>query len=98
MVAENDIPHHSLVVIWRSMNTKSDREIRAAAKVLAALAPGTVDVVLAPGEGMADGGNPSSIATAKVPPDLRTPNSEFWVVIDRDTLEIVRGERMEKTR
>jgi len=80
------------------MSTESERQIRAVAKVIAALAPGTIDILLAAGEDMADGGIRQSLPAETVPPDLRSPNSEFIVVVDRDSLDIVGVERLEKSR
>ena len=54
--------------------------IRAA--VLAVLTSSTIRVVLAPGEGQADGGIHCDLATELVPSALRFPGTKLWVELD----------------
>jgi hypothetical protein len=42
-----------------------------------------VRVVLAPGEGQADGGIPCDLALELVAPPLRLPGTKLWVELDR---------------
>ena len=87
-----------IIVIWEEMDRERDREIRARARVLGVLSPGTIDVIVAPGVGLADGGVQHKIPLDMVPVDLRLPNSEFLLVLDRVRHRFTRVERLEKTR
>ncbi|MFT3686966.1 MAG: hypothetical protein QM783_18935 [Phycisphaerales bacterium] len=51
----------------------------APAVVLAVLRRETVEVVLHPGEGMADGGVRIEVPAELVPRELRVPNTRLWV-------------------
>jgi len=54
------------------------------AEVLAVLSSGTVRVVLAPGEGLADGGIPYELPLHLLPAELRLPGTKLWVELDRE--------------
>jgi len=57
---------------------------RVPARVLACLSRDTITVILYPNVGLADGGSKITLPIEAVPPDLRMPNSEFYVVFDRE--------------
>jgi hypothetical protein len=63
------------------MNFREPRPIRA--EVLAVLSKSTIRVVLAPGEGQADGGIPCELAIDVVPAALRFPGTKLWVELDQ---------------
>jgi hypothetical protein len=60
------------------------------ARVLACLNTNRITVVVCPGQGLADGGVPYEIESSLIPLDLRIPNSEFFILIRKDTSEIVK--------
>jgi hypothetical protein len=68
--------------------------LKAPAKVLGCLRPGYLTVIVGHGLGMADGGIPYDVPVDLVPPDLRMPNSEFTVVLDRTVGRLVGVERL----
>jgi hypothetical protein len=57
--------------------------LKAPVKVLGCLRPGYLTVIVGQGLTMADGGIPYDVPVDLVPLDLRMPNSEFTVVLDR---------------
>ena len=68
---------------------KEDRElphrstpIRVAVRVIDTLTRDSIRVVVGPGMGMLDGGSEQTWPLSKVPTDLRSPNTEFWLVKD----------------
>ena len=67
------------------------------ARVLACLNNNRITVVLFPDQGLADGGIPHEIDSSLIPFDLRMPNSEFLLLMRKDTGEFVkvlrRGEK-----
>jgi hypothetical protein len=65
------------------MRNDPETILEAPAKVLACLRPGYLTVLVGHGLGQADGGIPHEVPMGLVPFDLRMPNSEFTVVIDR---------------
>lgn len=70
------------------LDKKSDNEsqfLRAPARVLGCLEAGTVTVIVCPGNGHVNGGVPVILPVELIPFDLRMPNSEFDVVLDRKT-------------
>jgi hypothetical protein len=71
-------------------------------RVLACLNSNRLTVVLRPDQGLADGGVPCEIDAVFVPLDLRMPNSEFVLVMRRDTDEVVnvlrKGESLDDSR
>lgn len=75
------------------MNTPLPPVIKTPAKVLGCLRPGYLTVFLGYGVGMMDGGIPTDIPIDLVPSDLRMPNSEFIVVLDRVNSQITGVER-----
>ena len=84
---------------------KNDRPIPChvvPVRVLACLRTNRLTVFLCPGQGMADGGIPLEIENSIVPFDLRMPNSEFFLLMRRDTDEIVKvlrvGEELDDDR
>ena len=64
------------------------------ARVLACLNSSRITVIACPGQGLADGGVPVEIESSLVPLDLRTPNSEFSLLLRKDTGEIVKVMRL----
>ena len=75
------------------MSSEPERLIKVPAKVLACLRPGYLTAFVGYGLGMANGGIPTDIPMDLVPFDLRTPNSEFTVVLDRTNGQFVAVER-----
>ena len=75
------------------MTTPPARLIKVPAKVLACLRPGYLTVFVGYGLRMANGGMPDDIPMDLVPFDLRMPNSEFTVVMDRTNGRFVGVER-----
>jgi len=75
------------------MRSEPDTILKAPAKVLACLRPGYLTVFVGHGLGMADGGIPHEVPMDLVPFDLRMPNSEFTVVIDRTNGQFIGVER-----
>ncbi|CAN5871006.1 hypothetical protein BH23PLA1_BH23PLA1_35900 [soil metagenome] len=75
------------------MGIDSETIIKAPAKVLACLRPGYVTAAIGAGLGLADGGIPTEIPMHLLPMDLRMPNAEFTVLLDRRTGEIRTIER-----
>jgi hypothetical protein len=67
--------------------------LKARAKALACLRPGYLTVLLGYGLGMSDGGVPFDVPMDDVPSDLRLPNSEFTVVMDRTNGSFIAIER-----
>lgn len=59
---------------------------RAPVRVLGRLSEGTIRVLVWPGKGMADGGIPMEFPLEVIPPDLRTPNTEFFVIFAGDAI------------
>lgn len=49
-----------------------------------------ITVIVCPGQGLADGGIPYELESSLIPVDLRMPNSEFWLLMRKDTNEIVK--------
>lgn len=75
------------------MSSEPANTLKAPAKVCACLRLGYLTVFVGDGLGMADGGIPHDIAMDLVPSDLRMPNSEFTVVINRTTGRVIGVER-----
>lgn len=75
------------------MSSEPDNTLKAPARVCACLRLGYLTVFIGYGLGMADGGIPHDIAIDLVPFDLRMPNSEFTVVLDRTTGRFIGVER-----
>lgn len=67
--------------------------LKAPAKVLACLRPGYLTVFIGYGLGMAEGGISHEVKVEIIPFDLRFPNSEFTVVMDRASGRIIGVER-----
>jgi hypothetical protein len=67
--------------------------LKAPAIVLGYVSPNYLRVVVMPGVGMVDGGIQHDLPLEIVPPDLRMPNSEFTVLLDRTTKQFVGVER-----
>ena len=74
-----------------------DTILKAPAKVLGLLRPGYLKVIVLSGYGMADGGIHHDIPLEIVPPDLRLPNSEFTLLLDRSVGRFVGVERRNTT-
>jgi hypothetical protein len=53
-----------------------------------------ITVIACPGQGLADGGVPIEIESSLIPFDLRMPNSEFMLLVRKDTSEIVKVLRL----
>jgi hypothetical protein len=75
------------------MSDLPEHVLKAPAKVLACIRPGYLTVFVGYGLGMADGGISTDVPMDLVPFDLRMPNSEFTVVIDRTDGRIIGVER-----
>jgi hypothetical protein len=67
--------------------------LKAPAKVLGCLRPGYLTVFVGHGIGMANGGMPVDVPMDRVPFNLRMPNSEVTVVIDRTNERFIGVER-----
>lgn len=78
------------------MDRRNENLLKAPAKVFACLQSGFIRVIVWPGVGMADGGIPHDIPVELIPIDLRLPNSEFTLVLDRVTSRFVGIERKTK--
>ncbi len=61
--------------------------------VLAALAPGTIDIILFPGHGQADGGIRITVPLERVALDARTPNTNVEVVFGEGKREVIEVRR-----
>ncbi len=57
--------------------------------------PGILQVLVGPGMGMLDGGIPTEIPMQTVPPELRTPNTEFTLVRDPGDDDFIEVEPIE---
>ncbi|MDJ0747208.1 MAG: hypothetical protein QNJ32_28230 [Xenococcaceae cyanobacterium MO_167.B27] len=69
------------------------KEIKALTKVIGLSSyPGSIRVILGYGYAFADGGIEDDIKIECIPQDLRMPNSEFMLVWDKYTGEIIRVE------
>ena len=68
---------------------------RYPARVLGCLRPGHLTVLVAYGQGMADGGIPLDVPMEIVPSDLRMPNSEFIVLFGQGDPRSIAVERSE---
>ncbi len=70
--------------------------------VLACLNTNRITVIAHPDQGMADGGVPMEVECSLIPLDLRIPNSEFLLLMRKDTDEIVKvlrvGEEVDGAR
>lgn len=72
------------------------KEIKALTKVIASLHLGFLRVIVGYGYGHVDGGVETDIKSDRIPQDLRIPNSEFILVWNKETGEIIRVERLNK--
>jgi hypothetical protein len=72
--------------------------IKAPAVVLGSLNPNYIRVIVLPRVGMVDGGVQHDLPLEIVPPDLRMPNTEFMVLLDRTTKQFVGVERRASTQ
>lgn len=68
---------------------------RCHAKVLGCLRSGWLEVIVGPGIGMLDGGIPTEIPMDLVPFNLRTPNTEFILVYDKNSHRYVAVEEID---
>lgn len=68
---------------------------RCHAKVLGCLRSGWLEVAVGPGIGMLDGGIPTEIPIDIVPIGLRTPNTEFILVYDKNAHRCVAVEQID---
>ena len=71
-------------------------KIRALTKVIASLYPGYLRVIVGYGYGHLDGGEPRDISVKNIPFDLRMPNSQFILVMNRKTGETINVEKIER--
>ena len=62
-------------------NTDQGRIQTIPARLLAALTPGYIQIIMCPNQGLADGGIPVDIPLALVPAELRMPNTELSVTL-----------------
>lgn len=60
----------------------SERRPFTRAEVLAVLSKETIRLILAPGEGLADGGIHCDVQLNLVPSALRLPGTRLWVQLD----------------
>jgi hypothetical protein len=72
--------------------------LKAPARVLGYVRPNYLRVIVLPGVGMVDGGIQHDLPLEIVPPDLRMPNTEFIVLLDRTTKQFVGVERRVTTQ
>jgi hypothetical protein len=75
------------------MSNDPETILKAPARVLACLRPGYLTVLVGSGYGMADGGIPHELPMDLMPFDLRMPNSEFTVLLDRASGRFIGVER-----
>jgi hypothetical protein len=75
------------------MSREPESPIEAPVKMLACLRPGCLTVFVGYGLGMENGGIPTDVPMDLVPVDLRMPNSEFTVVLDRTSGQFIAVER-----
>ena len=59
--------------------------------VFARLTDASIRIVLFPGSGQADGGIPVEVPIELIPPDLRMPNTQLEVVLERATERVLAG-------
>ena len=59
------------------------------ARTAASFSPGTIRILVGADHGQLNGGVPFEVDADLVPPDCRIPNTEFYVIYDRDELQIV---------
>jgi hypothetical protein len=71
------------------------QQSRIWARVIGCITPGFVDVILGAGVGMLDGGVRTQIPIDLVPFALRTPNTEFVVVVDHQAHQFLAVEPLE---
>ena len=69
-------------------------DIKALTKVIASLYPGYIRVIIGYSYGHIDGGFTRDISIKNIPQDLRMPNSEFILVMNRKTSETIRIKRL----
>jgi len=69
-------------------------EIKALTKVIASLHPGFLRVIVGYGYSHIQGGVSKDISIKNIPQDLRMPNSEFVLIWNRKTYEIIGVERI----
>lgn len=72
------------------------KEIKALIKVIASLHPGSLRVIIGYGYVYINGGIEENIKSDRIPQDLRIPNSEFILVWNNETGEIIKVERLNK--
>ncbi|MGK7952845.1 MAG: hypothetical protein AB4368_29655 [Xenococcaceae cyanobacterium] len=70
------------------------KEIKALTKVIASLHPGSLRVIIGYGYSHADGGIEENLKSDRIFHDLTIPNSEFILVWNQETGEIIRVERL----
>jgi hypothetical protein len=68
----------------------TDHIYEVLARVIYVPTKDTIQILLAPGQGMADGGIPTNIPLKLVPFELRTPNTRLQVSIVNDEITSVR--------
>jgi len=68
---------------------------RIPARVMMSPRPGSIRVLIGPGMGMLDGGAPRDIPMEIIPPELRTPNTEFTLVRDPGDEDFIEVEPIE---
>jgi hypothetical protein len=77
------------------MEDQNTEFLKERVRVIGSLRSGFITVIFGVGQGMSDGGISLEIPIDIVPVDLRVPNSEFVVVIDRfQTKRFVATERI----
>jgi hypothetical protein len=76
-----------------AMTEGASSRLRMAASVVGSLRANFITIILGPDFGQLDGGTPTEMPINLVPFDLRLPNGEFIVVLDRSIIRIVGVER-----
>lgn len=61
-------------------------QIKTRAIIFGSLEPGYIDIHIAYGYGMNDGGVLRKVPREKVPEDCRMPNTYIWVVLERGSI------------
>jgi hypothetical protein len=75
----------------------TDRISEVPARVIYVPTKDTIKILLAPGQGMADGGIPRDIPLELVPFELRTPNTKLQVTMQNGQITSVRADETIRT-
>jgi hypothetical protein len=80
----------ALLFDYNIFNCDEKKCDRLSVKVLGCLRDGEITIILLPGNGFVDGGIIEVLPADMIPVDLRMPNSEFDVLLDRLSGEFVK--------